>query len=391
MSPRWMSDLGLRSVINAVGPATRLGGLPLHPAVIDAMRDATAISVRIDELETAVGDRLADLLGVPGVYVTSGAAAALTLATATAMTGGDARAIDLLPDTRTLRNEVVVQMAHRDPYDRSITSTGARLVEIGYPTSTHPDELDRVIGPATAAVLWRPGRPGDLLDLAGTAEIAHRHGVPVIVDGALFIPPVDRLVAYFDDGADFVAASGGKGFRGPQGSGLLCAAGQQIAAAALHHQDMDERPATWSPPGASWYERSSPPRHGIGRQMKVGREQVIGLLAAIERYMGDPGADDRPGIAELEVIEAQLAAAACCPVEPRFDEALSVPTLELHVGVTRVDDVSRQLAAGSPRAVLGEGEAWRGVLTINPMALLPGDGVALADRIVAVLTGTGRS
>ncbi|GGM65988.1 hypothetical protein GCM10011608_59090 [Micromonospora sonchi] len=237
-------------------------------------------------------------------------------------------------------------LAHLDPYDNAVTSVGARLVPVGYPSSCHADELDRAIGPATAAVLFRPGRPGNLLPLADTCEIAHRHGVPVIVDGALHVPPVDRLTGFLAAGADLVAVSGGKGLRGPQASGLLCGRADLIAAVALHHQDMDERSATWRPPARG--RRPDPPRHGVGRPMKVGREQVMGLLAAVERYLAEPGRDEEPGIAELAVAEAALRAVPALDVRREHEPALDVPVLHVHVGRAgvAVDDVVHRLADG---------------------------------------------
>jgi len=383
--------LGLRRVVNGVGPATRLGGLPLHPDVLTAMGEATRHNVRMDHLQDAAGRRLAALLDVPACYVTSGAAAALTLATAAAMAGDDPRLIDRLPEPGP-RHEVVVQLAHRDPYDHAVTAAGARLVTVGYPGSTHPDELARALTPATAAVLWRPGRDGDLLALRTCAEIAHRHGVPVIVDGALFVPPVDRLRSFLADGADLVAVSGGKGLRGPQASGLLCGRPDLVAAVGLHHQDMDERVGTWPHPGRSAHTRPDPPRHGIGRGMKVGREQLMGLLAAVERYLADPGRDDRPGIAELDAVAAALAGHPAVAVGRHHDAGLDVPVLHLDLTATGlpVDEVVRRLATGDPWVALGEEAAWRGVLTVNPMALGEGDGAVLAAAVVAAVDGRTR-
>ncbi len=373
-------DLGVPTAINAVGPATRLGGLDLHPDVWAAMTESLQASVRMDVLERAAGRYLADTLGVPAVYVTSGASAALFLATAVTMARGDAALVDRLPDASAMRHRVIVQAAHRDPYDRAITAAGATLTVIGYPESTHPGELEREIDDRTAAVLFRPGRPGNLLGLSRVAEIAHAHGVPVIVDGALFVPPVERLRAFFEDGADLVAVSGGKGFRGPQASGLLCGRDDLIAAVGLHHQDMDERDTTW--PGRSGAEASTPPRHGIARSMKVGREQIAGLVAAVRRYCADPGADERGGTVELEAAHAALAAAGV-PVERVHEAALDVPSLHVDVRAAGAD-VDRVVAALGARPVpvyVGESEAWRGVLTLNGMALTSGQGILLAQAL----------
>ncbi len=204
---------------------------------------------------------------------------------------------------------------------------------IGYPDSTHPGELERELGDDVAAVLYRPGKGGNLLDLATTCRIAHDAGVPVMIDGAMFVPPVDRLRGFFDAGADLVAVSGVEGFRGPQASGLLCGRPELIDVIALHHQDMDERDTTW-PRNLGAKVPATPPRHGIGRPMKVGREQIVGLLTAIERYMRDPGADERAGTAELDAAEAALLADGRIPVHRVQEPTLDVPGLHLDIAAT---------------------------------------------------------
>lgn len=376
--------LGVPAALNGVGPATRLGGLSLHPEVWAAMHESLASPVRMDVFEAAAGRRIAELLGAPAAYVTSGASAAMLLGTAAAMTGGRADLVDRLPDTTGMRHRVIIQAAHRDPYDRAIASTGAVLETIGYPDSTHPDELDRVLGDDVAAVLYRPGKPGNLLSLAATAEIAHGHGVPVIVDGAVHAPGLERLRALFTDGADLVALSGGKGFRGPQASGLLLGRADLVGAVGAQHQDMDERPTTW-PPGLASGGRT-PPRHGPGRPMKVGREQIAGLLAALERYVRDPGGDEAPGIAELAETERLLREHGV-EVIRHHDVALDVPSLHVRAGdgADAVDALVIALAARSVPTYVGESEAWRGVVTVNPMALRSGDGVALGTAIIESL------
>ena len=272
--------------MNAVGPATRLGGLPLSGAVTAAMIDAVTDNVRMDELEEAAGGELARLLDVPAVYVTSGAAAALTLGVAVCVAGADPAAVEALPRLGAPRR-VVVQHAHRDPYDHAVTAVGVALTEIGFPGSTYSDELTRELDESVAAVLWRPARAGELLGLRQVADLSHAAGVPVVVDAAMDVPPVSRLHEFFADGADLVAVSGGKGFRGPHTSGLLCGRADLIAAVGLHHQDMDIRALTYQPSEVTGAQPLRG-RHGLGRGMKVGREQIVGLLVAVREYVEDP-------------------------------------------------------------------------------------------------------
>lgn len=373
--------IGARRVVNGVGPATRLGGVPLHPSVVAAMSGATAAAVRMDELEEAAGRHLASLLGVEAAYVTSGASAALTLATAALIGGSDAALLDALPRISGSANRVVVLAAHRDPYDRAVEAAGAQLVTVGYPHSTHIGEIEREL-PDAAAVLYRPRRPGNHPSLAQIARSAAMRGVPVVIDGALHAPPVENLHRWLSDGAALVALSGGKHFRGPQATGILCGRADLVELAGLQHQDMDEREATW-PYARRRGESSTPPRHGLGRGMKVGREQIAGLLAAVERYVDQPGVDDVPGIEELGRLEALL---ADLPIGVRREptSALGVPTLALHIDGARwdTDAVVNRLRSFETPIFLEESEVWRDVLVINPMALVNGD----AELIAAALT-----
>lgn len=378
-------ELGVPVVVNGVGPATRLGGLPISDEVWHAMREASLHSVRISDLQIAAGRTLAKLLSVPACYVTSGAASALHLATASMMTRDDPALIDRLPDVSGMRSEVVVQRAHRDPYDHAVTSTGATLVEIGYPKSTHSGELRRALTSRTAAVLFRPGATGNLLGLAEFASIAHEQNIPVIIDAALITPPLDRLTGLFDDGADLIAVSGGKGLRAPQATGLLCGRPELIDLVSLHHQDMDEREQTWHT-AAERPGLRTPPRHGIGRPMKVGREQIIGLVAAVQQYLRAPDDGNMTGINELEIARRHLQDGGVVPVEKAYEHSLNVPVLHLDLGALGldVDRVVRDLAQLPTPVILGEDLAWRSVLIANPMALRPGNGIQLAESVNSV-------
>jgi len=371
--------IGARRVVNGVGPATRLGGLPLHPDVTEAMAAATRHPVRMDDLERRAGAELARLLGTEGAYVTSGASAALTLATAALITGSDPARIDALPRIEAAPHRVVVLAAHRDPYDRALEAAGAELVVVGYPHSTHLGEIERVLDGETVAVLYRPGRPGNHPSLGEICAAAGSRGIPVLVDGALYAPPLENLHAWIADGAALVALSGGKHFRGPQASGILCGRADLIDIVGFAHQDMDEREATWVA-GAAHGGPGTPPRHGIGRAMKVGREQIAGLLAAVQRYVAAPGADDAAGIRELERLRALLASGPV-PVVWHDGSALGVPVLELDLAAAGLplDAFVNALAELDTPVFLEEGEAWRGALLVHPMALTDGD----ADRIAA--------
>lgn len=379
--------IGVRRVVNGVGPATRLGGLPLHPEVIRAMAEATEHPVRMDELERRAGAHLAELFGVEAAYVTSGAAAAISLATAAALMQRDPGVADALPRGVGTRKRVLVLAAHRDPYDRAVEAAGGEIATVGYPASTHLGEIDRALDDTAAALLYRPGREGNHPSLAEICALAQSWGVPVIVDGALYAPPLDRLRRWFEDGASLVAMSGGKQFRGPQASGVLCGRAALIDLVGLVHQDMDEREATWGRNEPNGPHRT-PPRHGIGRGMKVGREQIAGLVVAVERYIAHPGAEETAGVHEL-ANAYELLAARGVPVRWHETSVLGVPVLDVEVGKAGhdVDRVLSDLMRAPLPVYLEESEAWRGVLMVHPMALTPGDGERIADALTAALGG----
>ncbi|MGI8476012.1 MAG: aminotransferase class V-fold PLP-dependent enzyme, partial [Thermomicrobiales bacterium] len=243
-------DLGVRTVINASGTLTRLGGSRMSSEVLAAMVEAAASFVHIDELQARAGEVVAEVTGAEAGYVTSGASAALALGAAACVAGMDVGKMDRLPDTTGMRSEIVVQRGHRNSYDHAIRSVGVTFVEVGYlgfpgAGGTLPWQLDEAITERTAAVacpiLDTPGT----LTLPEVAEIAHAKGVPVLVDAAAELPPRENLRRFLREGADLVAFSGGKAIGGPQASGILAGRADLIASVALQHQDMDVHPGTW--------------------------------------------------------------------------------------------------------------------------------------------------
>ena len=385
--------LPIEPVINVVGPATRFGGVGiLADDVWEAMRASHAANVRIDELQVAAGTRIADLLGVPGAYITTGASAALSLAAAT------------LVDSRGGQHpghsfKLVIQAAQTEPHDVAFAVAGLEMRPIGFPALAHPHELRSALGPDVVGVVYRTGvawQQGELIDLRTMCAIAHEAGVRVIVDAAMTVPPVDRLHALLADGADFVAISGGKLFRGPQASGLLVAVPELLDDVARLHQDMSEPAETWQRPsfvrGSSGATASLPRRHGVGRGMKVGREQIAGLLAAVERYVRNPDEDQKIGVKELEHAEAILRTSAVLSVSrgtiPDFG---GMPMLEVGLsdsGMT-ADDMMQRLMRGKPRVAAGR--ASERALAVFPNALLPGQGEQVGHAFLAAVGEEPRS
>jgi L-seryl-tRNA(Ser) seleniumtransferase len=256
--------LGVRPVINCATTYTRLGGSVMAPAVAQAMAEAAGCFLNLGELQEAAGQRLAELTRNEAAYVTNGAAAGLVLATAACITGDDIAAMARLPsDLSGLKNEVVIHRNQRNWYDFAIRQTGATLVEIGNAMETATWELDAAITERTAAVFYFAGSHlnRNTLSLPLVVERAHARGVPVVVDAAAQIPPAANLWRYTTElGADVAIFSGGKGLFGPQNSGLAVGRPDLIRAMALN----------------------GPPYQRIGRPMKVAKETIVGLVAAVE-------------------------------------------------------------------------------------------------------------
>jgi L-seryl-tRNA(Ser) seleniumtransferase len=380
--------LGVRTIVNAVGPATRLGGTTLDPEVLQAMAEAAAACVPMDELQERAGHVIAEITGAEAGYVTCGAAAGLALGTAACMTGLDPTRINRLPDVEGMPHEIIVQRTQRYDYDHALRSVGARLVEIGFPDLTFPYELESAITPRTAAVAYYPTPSRPALSLAEVVTIAHRHQVPVIVDAAMELPPTDNLRAFIAAGADLVAFSGGKAIRGPQASGFLCGRAGLIRAVALNHQDMDVRPATWGQRALMLSGAIvGPPHHGIGRPMKVGKEEIVGLIVALQRFVARDETAERTSwqakvqhiasaVDGLAGVEVEIVGAAVPSAWVRLDEA--------YLGRTAYE-VLNELSSGADGVFLNEERAWQGVLGINPIALRDGDERLVADRLRAVL------
>ncbi|MCA9102163.1 MAG: aminotransferase class V-fold PLP-dependent enzyme, partial [Planctomycetales bacterium] len=276
-------------VINAAGPVSRLGGAPVAAEVAEAMAAAASACIPIDRLQAAASEVISSATGAEAGMVTTGASAGLTLAAAACICGGDFALMDRLPDTAGLANEIVVARSHRNGYDHAYRAAGARLVEVGVAERTRDPqtwEIAAAIGPETVAVAFADGFSP--LPLEAVVDVASRHNVPVIVDAAAALPPKRNLRRFIDAGAALVTFSGGKALGGPAGSGILCGRRDLIASAALQSLDMDDSAEVWQPPAELFVAdlfRDGVPNHGIGRGMKVGKEQIVGLLTALERYL----------------------------------------------------------------------------------------------------------
>ena len=251
--------LGVRPVINGIGTVTVLGGSLMPPEVVRAMEAASKYFVPLPELQQKVGARIAELLDVPAAMVTAGAASAITVGTAACITRGDREKLRRLPDTSGMKFEVIEQRSHREGYEHQMLVAGAKVV-----TVETRDELLAAINDRTAMMFFtNTAEPHGQIKRDEWMRIAKEHNVPTFNDAAADVPPKEHLSEYVKQGFDLVTFSGGKGLLGPQCSGVL-----------LGRKDLIDA----GMPAIS-------PNSGIGRGMKVGKEEMIGVLAAIERYL----------------------------------------------------------------------------------------------------------
>ncbi|NMO00871.1 aminotransferase class V-fold PLP-dependent enzyme [Gordonia sp. TBRC 11910] len=236
------------------------------------------------DLQEWAGEIIARHTGAEAGWVSCGAGAGLSLAAAACIAGTDPVLTSTLPNAGGAAREIIIQRSHRQSYDRVFLLAGASIREIGYPDSdgiggTYEWELEAAIGAETAAVAYSAHAEKSGISLKRICELAHAHDLPVIVDAADALPPVANLTRFIAEGADLVAFSGGKALGGPQTSGILAGRKHLIESVRMQALDMYVDPAAWTQRYGEL-----PPHHGIGRVMKVGKEQIFGLVAALEQF-----------------------------------------------------------------------------------------------------------
>ena len=370
VGPDVYESIGVRSFVNARGTYTILSGSLMLPEVRAAMDAAARQYVQLDELTEAIGARLAALTGAEFGIVTSGCAAALTHATAACVAGGNPDLHVRLPDLRGFaRDEVIIPKHSRNVYDAAVRAVGVRVVEVA-----NGDELEAAFGPRTAMVYILAGPDADSgpVSTRAIAERANAKGVPVLVDAAAEILTVPNV--HLEAGATLVGYSGGKCLRGPQTAGLL-----------VGREDLVR---------AAWVECA--PHHGMGRAMKVGKEEAIGMLMAVEMWMKrDHDAEWKQWVGWLETIARRVSAVpgVRTSVVPPIGLSNRTPSLEVRWDVRSLGvdgpEVARRLFAGTPRVALvgrhGETEGETGV-SINPYMMSPGDAEVVAESLHALLS-----
>jgi D-glucosaminate-6-phosphate ammonia-lyase len=331
--------LGVRPIINARGTHTRLGGSLMAPEVFDAMRAASRSYVVLDELQDKASELIARATGADAGMVTGGAAAGLLAGTAACVAGADPAQIERLPDTDGMPDQAIMFRAHRNGYDHSVRAAGVDIVEVGYGHRTLPHQLETAFSEQTALVVYviSPWVSRGALSLAATCVVAHRHEIPVLVDAAATLPPADNLQRFVGDGADLVVFSGGKGIGGPQSSGILAGRADLIAAARLN----------------------ASPHHSIGRPGKAAKEDIVGLIVALERYLErDHAADHKRWQAQSEYMQERLSGLPGVNVQRRYDGREHItPRVELvfdsESGID-AHELVLSLEEGNPRVFLFE-------------------------------------
>lgn len=257
--------LGVKRVINAMGTYTFLGGSIILPEAAEAMREAAKAFVNMEDLQRRAGEIIAEITGAEAAYVTSGAAAALVLAVAACMTGDDPEKMAKIPYVEGFRNEVILPALHDNPYCRNLAIPCAKIVKVGSEEGFSPEDIEGAINEKTAAIafmFFTSKRGCDIDALREVVKVGKKHNIPVIVDAAAELPPIENLRGIVAAGADLVAFSGGKDIRGPNDTGFIAGRADLIRAVAAH----------------------SCPHHYMGRPMKVSKEDIVGLIVALRHY-----------------------------------------------------------------------------------------------------------
>lgn len=369
IGPNLYESIGVRPVINAKGTFTIMSGSLSLPEVKQAMMEASKHYVHIDELMDAVGKRIAELAKCESAIVTCGCASALVHATSACIAGGNPELMQRLPDLSGMKDEVVVPAWSRNVYDHAVRMLGVKMINVH-----NLDEMRAAMGPQTAMVMVMANtQDTGPFGLEPVCKLAHEFDVPVIVDAAAedFTPHV-----HFDRGADLVAYSGGKALRGPQSAGVL-----------LGKKDLIR---------AAWMNSS--PHHAFGRPMKVGKEDIMGMLAAVEMWFKrDHAAEQKRWRSWLDTIANRVERVNGVKTEVLEPRGLSnnSPRLQISWDGDKFglygEDLNKMFWDGTPRIILGgaSGNARRGgesTATIMPWMMEPGNAEVIGDELYKVLS-----
>ncbi|MAR13767.1 MAG: selenocysteine synthase [Blastopirellula sp.] len=393
-------QFGVEPIINATGTVTRLGGAPMPPAVLDAFHAAAQDAVSLEELQAAAGRKLAAVTQTEAGLVTAGSAAALTLGAAAILARHSYPRIEQLPHCDGNPCEFLVARDQRSGYDHAVRAAGAKLVDVGFNEVVsgagvrRPEvwEYEAAITDQTAGVLYVQSNNSQPA-LQEVVRCAHAAGLPVLVDAAGELPPRSNLVDIPASGADLVAFSGGKAIRGPQSTGILCGKREFISSAALQMLDLDDHYQLWEPPAdlIDTSQLSGLPRHGIGRGLKVSKEEIVALLVAVDLFVSGAYDDDLARMQDqLDEIKRLVAPADIdCQVVLAAD-GQRPPLLRIQLDPTQhaAFDICRQLRAGTPAIYVGHGRLVEHQLVINPLGLRDDDATLIGERLCQLLGAT---
>ncbi|WP_373519310.1 aminotransferase class V-fold PLP-dependent enzyme [Pricia sp.] len=368
----YFEELGVTRVINAAATMTFLSGSLMMPETMEAINATAHDFADMHELQDKVGAKIAEMLHCEAAMVTSGAACALVLGTAGVITGTDADKRKQLPNLPGPRPEVIMQKSHRYVFDQAITTTGAKIIEV-----ENPKEMEQAINKNTvmalffnAAVSWYGIE--DTIDHEAFVAICKRHNIPSFIDAAADVPPVENLFKYQKMGFDLVTFSGGKMIRGPQSAGLLFGRKDLIEAAKLH---------------------CSPHEAPIGRPMKVNKEEMFGMYAALKSYLErDHKKEWQDWLDRADQILSRLKTVPSVMGETNVPKgpANVVPSLHVTWDQKQVKitpkEVYEALKSGTPSIVCSIGQNnGEELLSVGVILLRPEQVTIVADRIKAIL------
>jgi uncharacterized pyridoxal phosphate-dependent enzyme len=359
-------ELGLTTVINGQGTETVLGGSLIRSEVKTVMELASQHFVVIMDLEAAAGKRIAEMLKLPqgyGAIVTSGAASAIQNGYAGILTGDNATNIKQIPDLTGMKSEVIIQRAHRSGWDHQIRTTGAKMVEV-----ETVDDVHKAICERTAAMHFlNLSDPDGQIKREEWVKLAHAANVPAFLDAAADIPPKSRLSDYANMGFDLISWSGGKALRGPQCTGLLIGRQDMVHNALLN---------------------MSPNEDTIGRPTKVGKEEIVGVVKALELFLAeDQAVLDKEQWRQLDTISSKVSKIAGVKITREVPEiANHFPALQIHMDPAHFSasphEITEQLARMKPSIVLTEGPS---TIEMTAIDLQPGEDKMIADALAGVL------
>ncbi len=373
--PEVYARLGVKPVINAQSWVTMLGGSLMRPEVLRAMDEAATAFVDLADLTRAGGRIVARATGAEAGLVVAGASAGNVLMAAAAMTGTDRAKVDQLPDTSGMPSEILMFKGGRNSYDKSFVTAGAEIVEFGSTSGAQTYHLEAAINENIAGLAWvvAPFQRYPF-PLEQAIEIAHAHNIPVLVDAAAEVPPIDNLTRFTKIGADMVTFSGGKGIGGPQNAGLLAGSKELIDAAYLHMFNLGSGTV------------------GIGRPSKVTKETLVGMTTALELFVESDheatwaGWRDQANhiVGRLNNIPGLHVVLEDGDINRQGPQAVIYQESDWRG--PSFPDVRKQLTDGDPSIRVGGG-GYKGEINIVLVNVQPGEEVIIADRLEDLLRG----